>query len=66
MNELEKLLREAMEKESLYEIHFIDYEDNQWTAPVLLSEDRIHRILTDNSVDRIRLILTVEIKHKSK
>ena len=62
MDELEKLLRDAMSKESLHQLHFTDYEDNQWTVPVLLNEDRINRILNDNSINEIRLILTVKLK----
>jgi hypothetical protein len=38
-----------------YEVQYSDYSENQWTAPVLITEDRIKMIVNDNSVRNIRM-----------
>lgn len=42
-----------------YELQYSDYSENQWTAPVSLTEERIERIVTDNSIKNIRLSFAV-------
>ena len=38
-----------------YELQYFDYVENQWTVPTLLTEERIEKIITDNSIKNIRL-----------
>ena len=38
-----------------YEVQYSDYSENQWTAPVLITEDRIKKIINDNSIKNIRM-----------
>lgn len=37
-----------------YEVQYVDYEKNQWTAPVILTEERAQRIMDDFSVAVVR------------
>ena len=42
-----------------YELQYSDYSENQWTAPVYLTGERIERIVTDFSIKNVRLSFTV-------
>lgn len=42
-----------------YEVQYIGYFEDQWTIPVSLTDERIERIVTDFSIKRIRLSLTI-------
>jgi hypothetical protein len=42
-----------------YELQYSDYSENQWTAPVSLTDERIERIVTDYSIKNVRLSFTV-------
>jgi hypothetical protein len=42
-----------------YELQYSDYLENQWTAPVSLTDERIERIVTDFSIKNVRLSFTV-------
>jgi hypothetical protein len=42
-----------------YELQYSDYSENQWTAPVSLTDERIERIVTDFSIKNVRLSFTV-------
>ncbi len=53
-------LTQSMEQRAAkYELQYSDYSENQWTVPVLLTEERIERIVNDFSVKNIRLSFTV-------
>jgi len=39
-----------------YQLHYVDYDKNMWTAPVNLSPNRIAYILNDHSIDKVKLI----------
>jgi len=42
-----------------YELQYSDYSENQWTTPVMLTPDRIDRIVADFSIRNIRLSLKI-------
>ena len=42
-----------------YELQYSDYLENQWTAPVSLTDERIEKIVTDFSIKNIRLSFAV-------
>ena len=51
----EKLLKTvaSVDPEAKYQLQYIDYEENQWTAPCLLLDHRIEQMANDNSVKRV-------------
>ena len=51
------LLRKAMKAGCKYQFQYYDYKPNEWTAPVLLTEDRINRLLSDKSISEIHIII---------
>ena len=55
--EAKRLLQVAMRMGYKYELRYTDYEANQWTAPVLLTENRINEMLNDFSVTEIHIII---------
>lgn len=61
MNELEEMLRTAMQNGATHQVRYSDYDENQWTVPVLLTDERIDRIINDLSVIEIRIILTIAV-----
>jgi hypothetical protein len=54
---MKELLLLAMKQGCKYQLQYSDYEPNQWTAPVLLTEERINQMLLDNSVKEIHIII---------
>ena len=40
---------------STVQIHYVDNDLDTWTVPVKLTEDRLNKIITDYSIDKIRL-----------
>ena len=42
-----------------YELQYIDYDENTWTAPVLLTEERIKQIVSDKSIKNVRLSFSI-------
>jgi len=41
------------------QIQYVDYDDNTWTIPELLTEKFILKIVTDSSVKNVRIALCV-------
>ena len=39
-----------------YQLQYADYETDAWTIPVMLTKERLERILDDLSVTKIKLI----------
>lgn len=37
-----------------YEVQYVDYEDNQWTVPVILTKERAVGLLHDGSISKVR------------
>ena len=54
---MKTLLKKAMKEGCEYQFQYYDYEPNEWTAPVLLTEDRINRLLSDKSISEIHIII---------
>ena len=42
-----------------YRLQYVDYNEDGFTAPVLLTEERIDQMLNDHSVKKIEIILNV-------
>lgn len=55
--ELKLLLNQAYELGAKYQIQYVDYDENSWTVPVLLTPKRIEQATSDFSVKQIRVIL---------
>lgn len=53
---IESLLRLAMNLGCKYEVRHVDFAD-AWTVPVLITQERYDRMINDNSIKYIRLIL---------
>ena len=45
-----KLLLETVR----YEVQYIDYEEEQFTVPVILTHHRAKQIISDNSIKKVR------------
>ena len=58
---MEEYLKLCLKLNPLYEVKYADYEGNQWTIPVKLTEDRMERILNDKSVTGLRLTFLNEL-----
>lgn len=43
-------------KATRYQLQYVDYNENEWTAPVLLTEERANKFLQDFSVTKLKLI----------
>lgn len=43
-------------KATRYQLQYVDYTENEWTAPVLLTEERADKFLQDYSVKKLKLI----------
>ena len=52
---LEEILRDAVRRQATYQVQFADYDLNTWTAPCILSQDRVKALLDDASIKKIRL-----------
>lgn len=37
-----------------YSVHYVDNDDETWSVPVLLTEDRAEKLIDDVSMDKIR------------
>ena len=56
INAFKNYLTQSMEQwGAKYELQYSDYLENQWTAPVSLTPERIEQITTDFSIKDIRL-----------
>lgn len=43
-------------KESKFQLQYVDYDENQWTVPVLLTSERAYRFKNDSSVKLVRIL----------
>ena len=43
-------------RESKFQLQYVDYEKDQWTVPVLLTAERAYRFKNDASVKKVRVI----------
>lgn len=55
-----ELLIEAVRQHAKYSVQYSDYDKDTWTAPCLLTHDRLAVIMDDNSVKKIRIELEKE------
>lgn len=37
-----------------YEVNYVDYADDSFTVPVILTKERAQRIIEDNSIKKVR------------
>jgi len=44
-----------LNKESMYQLQYYDYNDNEWTVPLLLTPKRASEFIEDKSVKKIRI-----------
>lgn len=54
---MKELLLKAMELGYSYKFRYYDYKVNEFTVPSLLTEARIERLLSDESVAEIHIII---------
>ena len=60
--EIKEIINEHAERgTTLYSIQYHDYEQDEWTIPVLLTEKRAEQILTDDSVRTVKLFYRNEL-----
>ncbi len=57
--EMEKVLEELKTLKARIEIQYVDYDLNTWTAPQLITDNIIHKVLNDASVRQIRITTAV-------
>lgn len=48
-------LNKALREEAKYRLHYVDYDADTYTAPLLLTPERIEQILSDDSIDEVVL-----------
>ena len=54
---MEEILRDAVRRQSTYQVQFEDYDLHTWTAPCQLTENRMEKLLDDGSIRKVRLEL---------
>lgn len=37
-----------------YEVQYVDYEEGQFTVPIILTKNRAKQIMNDNSIKKVR------------
>ncbi len=55
-NLIRTILKKAVEKEDKVQIHYKDYNEATWTIPRIISQKVIENILTDNSINKIKIV----------
>ena len=45
-----------------YSIKYVDYLDDEWTVPVILTWERYDKLRKDASISEIKLIANIKIK----
>lgn len=48
--------RYVKNRESKFQVQYIDYEQDQWTVPVLLTSTRAINLKNDNSIKNVRIL----------
>ncbi|NCD40946.1 MAG: hypothetical protein EOL88_02525 [Bacteroidia bacterium] len=60
IDDLRDYLTQSMKRwKAKYELQYSDYSENQWTIPLIITDERITRIVTDSSIRNIRLSFTI-------
>lgn len=54
---MEEILRDAVRRHATYQVQFVDYDLDTWTAPCQLTEDRMEKLIYDASIRKVRLEL---------
>ncbi len=44
-----------LNRESMYQLQYYDYKENEWTVPLLLTPKRASEFIEDKSVKKIRI-----------
>jgi hypothetical protein len=57
---MEELLKLAMKLDYSYRFKFYDYEPTEWVIESRLTEERINRLLNDNSISEIQIIIKIK------
>lgn len=57
MNVTEHFLRTAMNLGLKHKIQYVDWPDNEWTLESLVTESRIQKILSDDSIKTVAIII---------
>jgi len=52
---LEAILKDAVKRKAKYSVQFIDYSIDTWTAAVELTQNRMDKLLDDNSIRKFRI-----------
>ena len=60
IQQIREILTNALQNESDYQVQYVDYKENEWTAPYKLTADRYQKVMKDNSVKRIRILQVIE------
>jgi ribosomal protein L20 len=64
-DDLRTMLESALRLGCQYKFRYYDYEEDEFTVPVLLNEDRIERLLSDLSIAEVQIIFKNNGKIKS-
>lgn len=48
-------LRDLIDGESKYSVHYVDNPPNVWSVPVLLTSERADKFLSDLSIDKVKI-----------
>ena len=54
---MEEILKDAVRRQATYQVQFVDYDLDTWTAPCQLTENRMEKLLDDGSIRKVRLEL---------
>jgi hypothetical protein len=55
---MEEILKMAIEIEgSMYQVQYVDFDQDEWTSPCLITNERIERLIPDHSIKFVRIIL---------
>ena len=60
MKEEIKILTYALNHGFSFQVQYVDYEEGQWTAPVLLTPERYSKFMQDRSVKKVRVLYEIE------
>lgn len=54
---MEEILRDAVRRKATYSVQYADYDLKTWTAPIELTQNRMDKLLDDDSIRKVRLEL---------
>lgn len=52
---MEAIFKAAMKLNVNHQVQFVDYSSDTWTVPCKLSDYRLEKLLTDNSISKVRV-----------